>query len=110
MKMLSLALALLFVLGAFSSACATEQSGKAAIGGYGGYSKGFSLGKFFESTGYGQNEVDFSFGFKAHFGLNRITALAVIWDYQAGGQDREGLWPPNFGPQFVGIGTGSVIR
>ncbi len=95
MKKLSLLFGVVFVLGAFASASAIDQTGKFAVGGHLGYSFGFgdAFKKYewsyespltgFEEFKY-QNKVTYCFWGNIKYGLNPNLALMGIVDYQAG--------------------------
>ncbi len=78
---------LVMVLFLVTSASAIDQSGKLAIGGYGGYAFGF--GDYFKEWDFGQlgsfqNKPTYFFGAKAKFGLTPNIALVGAAEYQAG--------------------------
>jgi hypothetical protein len=77
---------LVMVLALVSPASAVDQTGKFAVGGYGGYSFGFGdKFKEYEYMGFtSQNKLNFSFGGKVKYGLTPNIALVGGVDYQSG--------------------------
>ena len=94
MKKLLGLLTLVMVLFLVASASAIDQSGKLAIGGYGGYAFGFG-DEFKEYERFGvtcQNKVTFSFGAKAKYGFTSNLSVVGAVDYQSNKSEAEGTF------------------
>jgi hypothetical protein len=83
-KYIAISIMLVF-LTLVSSAFAIDQSGRIAVGGYGGYSFGFGdvFKKYEEGDFSYQNKAGFCYGGKIKYGLTPNLALVGAVDYQA---------------------------
>jgi hypothetical protein len=94
MKKLTLLFSMLFILSSFVTALGFDQTGKFAIGAYGGYGVGFGdkFKKWEFEHGSSQNKLSFSFGAKAKYGFCKHVAFVGAVDYQAGKWEGEDIY------------------